>query len=250
MKNILITGATSGIGEATARKLAEEGNNLILCGRNSNKLDDLANEFAYLSKIKTLSFDVRNRADVYENINSALNSFQKIDVLINNAGNAHGLESIYEGNEEDWDKMMDINVKGLLNVSKAVIPSMVKNQAGHIINVGSLAGYEVYANGTAYCASKYAVKAINEGLRKELNGFNIKVSSINPGLVETNFSNVRFKGDTEKAKAVYKGYTPLKPQDIANTISFMINQPEHVNLAEVMILPTAQASSTQVKKEL
>lgn len=250
MKNILITGATSGIGEATARKLAEEGNNLILCGRNSNKLDDLANEFAYLSKIKTLSFDVRNRADTYENINSALNSFQKIDVLINNAGNAHGLESIYEGNEEDWDKMMDINVKGLLNVSKAVIPSMVKNQAGHIINVGSLAGYEVYANGTAYCASKYAVKAINEGLRKELNGFNIKVSSINPGLVETNFSNVRFKGDTEKAKAVYKGYTPLKPQDIANTISFMINQPEHVNLAEVMILPTAQASSTQVKKEL
>lgn len=250
MKNILITGATSGIGEATARKLAEEGNNLILCGRNSNKLDDLANEFAYLSKIKTLSFDVRNRADTYENINSALNSFQEIDVLINNAGNAHGLESIYEGNEEDWDKMMDINVKGLLNVSKAVIPSMVKNQAGHIINVGSLAGYEVYANGTAYCASKYAVKAINEGLRKELNGFNIKVSSINPGLVETNFSNVRFKGDTEKAKAVYKGYTPLKPQDIANTISFMINQPEHVNLAEVMILPTAQASSTQVKKEL
>lgn len=250
MKNILITGATSGIGEATTRKLAEEGNNLILCGRNSNKLDDLANEFAYLSKIKTLSFDVRNRADTYENINSALNSFQEIDVLINNAGNAHGLESIYEGNEEDWDKMMDINVKGLLNVSKAVIPSMVKNQAGHIINVGSLAGYEVYANGTAYCASKYAVKAINEGLRKELNGFNIKVSSINPGLVETNFSNVRFKGDTEKAKAVYKGYTPLKPQDIANTISFMINQPEHVNLAEVMILPTAQASSTQVKKEL
>lgn len=248
-KTILITGATSGIGLATATLLAQHQFKLIITARNEKKLNEIAQKLAKFTSVITACFDVSDRKATEFALHHIAEKYT-IDGLINNAGNAYGLEPVHLGNAEHWDKMMDINVKGLLNVSKCVIPQMVKNKNGHIINVGSLAGYEVYANGTVYCASKHAVKAITEGLRKELNEFGVKVSSINPGLVETNFSMVRFAGDEEKAKKVYQGFSPLQANDIAETILFMLQRPQHVNMAEVLILPLAQASSAQVKKSL
>ncbi len=250
MKTALITGATSGIGRATAIEFAKHNINLILCGRRQDRLDQLHQQLSPSVKVHTLSFDVRDKKAINTVIENLPEPFQNIDILINNAGNAHGLDPIQHGDTEDWDAMMDINVKGLLYVSKAIIPKMIENKAGHIINIGSTAGKEVYPNGNVYCASKHAVDAINKGMRIDLNPFGIRVGAIHPGLVSTEFSNVRFKGDDQKADNVYKGFDPLQPEDIADIIAFVVTRPYHVNIADLIVLPTAQANSTIVNKEL
>jgi 3-hydroxy acid dehydrogenase/malonic semialdehyde reductase len=246
----LITGATSGIGEATARLLAENNFNVILCGRRRERLQSLQQELSQTTNSTSLIFDVRNKEEVKSAINSLPFEWKNIDVLINNAGNAHGLDPIQTGNEDDWDAMMDINVKGLLYVSHEVLPVMTERKSGHIINIGSIAGKEVYANGNVYCASKAAVDVITRGMRIDLNSFGIKVTAIHPGLVETEFSLVRFKGDASRAESVYKGYEPLKPEDIADLILFTLTRPKHVVVADLVVFPTAQASATVVKKDL
>ena len=248
-KTALITGATSGIGNATAYEFAKHGINLILCGRRQERLNTIQKALEQLTNVHILNFDVSDKSAVENAINSLPNDFKKIDVLINNAGNAHGLDPIQNGSLDDWDAMMDINVKGLLYVSKAIIPQMTERKSGHIINIGSSAGKEVYPKGNVYCASKHAVIAISEGMRIDLNPFGIKVSTINPGLVETEFSKVRFKGDAI-ADSVYKGFKALQPEDIADIIYFTITRPNHVNIADLLVFPTAQANSTTVKKEL
>ena len=248
-KTALVTGATSGIGKATAIALAEAGFNLVICGRRREALDNLRLRLEEKVKIHALKFDVRVKKEVNNAFANLPEEFQKIDILINNAGNAHGLDPIQSGDTDDWDAMIDINVKGLLYVSKAIIPQMVERQEGHIINVGSIAGKEVYPNGNVYSASKHAVDALNKAMRIDLNGMGIRVGAVNPGLVETGFSDVRFKGDSERAKSVYEGYSPLRPEDIADIIVFMITRPAHVNIADLMVLPTAQASSTILNKE-
>lgn len=247
-KTALITGATSGIGRATALKLANEGFRLVITGRRQDRLDELEKELDKKTDVFTLNFDVRDQDKVKERINSLPPSFSTIDVLVNNAGNAHGLDPIQDGNIEDWDNMIDINVKGLLYVSRSIIPKMVEQGSGHIINIGSTAGKEVYPNGNVYCASKHAVDAINQGMRMDLNEHGIRVGAVNPGLVETEFSEVRFKGDKERAANVYKGFDPLRPQDIADIIHFVVSRPYHVNIADLVVFPTAQASSTLVNK--
>ena len=249
-KIALITGATSGIGRATARIFAKNGIHLILCGRRQERLDELQKELGALTEVQSLRFDVRNRNDVLESIERLPREFSKVDILINNAGNAHGLEPIEDGSLDDWDAMIDINVKGLLYVSKAVLPKMINARSGHIINIGSTAGKEVYPKGNVYCASKHAVDAINQGMRIDLNQYGIRVGAVNPGLVETEFSKVRFKGDADRSEMVYKGYQPLKPEDIAEIIHFVVTRPYHVNIADLVVMPTAQASSTIVKKDL
>lgn len=249
-KTALITGATSGIGRATAQLFAENNFNLVLCGRRQDRLDALKKELGEITPVLTLNFDVRNKHEVKNQIGSLPAEFSNIDILVNNAGNAHGLDSIEEGSLDDWDAMIDINVKGLLYVSKAVLPNMVAKKAGHIINIGSTAGKEVYPKGNVYCASKHAVDAINQGMRIDLNQYGIRVGAVNPGLVETEFSQVRFKGDESKADVVYKGFQALKAEDIADIILFVVTRPYHVNIADLVVMPTAQASSTIVKKEL
>lgn len=249
MKTALITGATSGIGEATARAFAKMGYNLIICGRRKDALEALQKELSAEVNVETLAFDVRNKAEVFSAIENLPEDFKAIDVLINNAGNAHGLEPIQEGNTDDWDAMLDINVKGLLYVSKAVLPVMLERNSGHIINVGSTAGKEVYPNGNVYCASKYAVDALNQGMRIDLNKTGIRVGAVNPGLTKTGFSNVRFKGDQQRAEKVYEGFKPLQPEDIAQIIGFMVNVPAHVNIADLTVMPAAQASSTIVNRK-
>lgn len=248
MKITLITGATSGIGKATAEQLAKMQFPLILCGRRQERLDELKENLSKLTKIYTLNFDVSDKNAVNEAIESLPNEWKNIEILINNAGNAHGLSTIQEGNTDDWDLMMDINVKGLLYVSRAIIPTMIAQEKGHIINIGSLAGKEVYPRGNVYCASKYAVDALTQGMRIDLNAHGIKVSGINPGLVETEFSLVRFKGNSERAAQTYQNFQPLSAQDVAEIIAFTISRPPHVNLADILILPNAQASATIVKK--
>jgi 3-hydroxy acid dehydrogenase / malonic semialdehyde reductase len=249
MKRIaLITGATSGIGEATARLLARNNFNLVLCGRRGDRLKKIQDELSKLTDVTTLSFDVRDRDGVHTAISSLKSPWNNIDVLINNAGNAHGLDPIQTGNVDDWDAMMDINVKGLLYVSKEVMPVMIQRNSGHIINIGSIAGKEVYQNGNVYCASKFAVDALTKGMRMDLNPFGIKVTSINPGLVETEFSVVRFKGDEARAASVYKGIEPLRGSDIADIILYTLQAPPHVVLADITVFPTAQGSSTLVKR--
>ena len=243
-KIALVTGATSGIGKATAQILAKNNYKIILCGRRQDRLLELKNELSAFTEVCTLSFDVRDKKAVFENINSLPEEFSKIDVLINNAGNAHGLDSIQNGDLDDWDAMIDINVKGLLYVSKAIIPKMIERKSGHIINIGSIAGKEVYANGNVYCASKHAVDALNQAMRIDLNPYGIRVGGIHPGAVETEFSEVRFKGDSERAANVYKGFEPLRAEDIADIIHFVISRPYHVNIADLLVLPTAQASAT------
>ncbi|MGB5942470.1 MAG: SDR family NAD(P)-dependent oxidoreductase [Leeuwenhoekiella sp.] len=247
-KTALITGASSGIGRATAREFAKNGINLIICGRRQERLDALADELSKYVKITTLNFDVRHKDQVREAIRSLQPPFDQIEILINNAGNAHGLDPIQDGNTEDWDAMLDINVKGLLYVSDAIIPQMIKRNSGHIINIGSTAGKEVYPKGNVYCASKHAVDAINQGMRIDLNGHNIRVGAVNPGLVETEFSDVRFKGDSDKAKKVYKGFRPLVAEDIADIIHFVVSRPYHVNIADLVVMSTDQASSTIVAR--
>ncbi|OEK09546.1 NAD(P)-dependent oxidoreductase [Flavivirga aquatica] len=247
-KIALITGATSGIGEAAAYEFAKQGINLVLCGRRLERLNTIQKALEQLVNVHILNFDIRDKTKTFQAIESLPEKFKKIDILINNAGNAHGLDSINEGNIDDWDAMMDINVKGLLYVSKAIIPQMTEHQSGHIINIGSSAGKEVYPKGNVYCASKHAVLAITEGMRLDLNPFGIKVGSINPSLVETEFSQVRFKGDAI-ADSVYTGFKALQASDIAEIIYFAVSRPPHVNIADLLVFPTAQANSTTVKKD-
>jgi NADP-dependent 3-hydroxy acid dehydrogenase YdfG len=246
-KIALITGATSGIGRATAYEFAKQGINLILCGRREERLESIKKDLSKKTDVHTLNFDVRDKVNTIEAIASLPQAFQNIDILINNAGNAHGLDPIQTGSLDDWDAMIDINVKGLLYVSKAIIPGMTKRQSGHIINIGSSAGKEVYPKGNVYCGSKHAVIAITEGMRIDLNPFGIKVGVINPGLVETEFSEVRYKGDPA-ADNVYKGFKALQAEDVADVIYFAVSRPAHVNIADVLIFCTAQASSTIVNK--
>lgn len=246
-KTAFITGATSGIGRSTAQTFAKNNINLVLCGRRQERLNHLKEELSSLVNVHTLNFDVRDKVAVKKAILSLPKDFQTIDILINNAGNAHGLDPIETGDISDWDAMIDINVKGLLYVSEAIIPQMTKRQSGQIINIGSSAGKEVYPKGNVYCGSKHAVVAITEGMRIDLNPYGIRVGAVNPGLVETEFSKVRFKGDT-KADTVYTGYKALQPEDIADIIYFAVSRPPHVNLADILVFCTAQANSTIVKK--
>lgn len=247
-KIILITGSTSGIGEATALALADDYD-LILCGRRNVKLEKIKGELSTKSKIKTLCFDISDKKQVENAYNSLSDEWKKIDILINNAGNAHGLDFIQDGDIKDWDNMIDINVKGLLYLSKCVLRDMVKANKGHIINLGSIAGTEVYPKGNVYCASKFAVDAITKGMRLDLNNHNIKVSQVSPGLVNTEFSKVRFKGDIDKAENIYKGLQPLYAEDVARVIKFILDSPDNVNISEVSLLPKSQASSTVLRRK-
>lgn len=249
-KTVLITGATSGIGRATARILAKNNYQIILCGRREDRLAALKDELSAFTAVHTLSFDVRDNEKVVEAINSLPTQFASIDVLVNNAGNAHGMDPIQTGSIADWDAMMDINVKGLLYVSKAIIPRMTEKKSGHIINIGSTAAKEVYPNGNVYCASKHAVDAITQGMRIDLNPFGIRVGAIHPGMVETEFSEVRFKGDTARAAKVYTGFDALQAEDIADIIHFVVSRPYHVNIADLIVMSTAQASSTIVNRTI
>lgn len=249
MKTIFITGATSGIGKATAILLAQQKNRLILCGRNKTILEELKSELSKETEVFTLSFDVRNSDEVFSAINSLPENWKNIDVLINNAGNAHGLDPISEGNIEDWNSMMDGNVKGLLYVSQPIIKLMKEKRNGQIINISSVAARQTYANGVVYCASKKAVDVISEGMRIELTEFGIRVTNIQPGAVETDFSKVRFKGDDDRAATVYAGYEPLIAEDIADAIAYCINVPERVSIAEFTIYPKAQAEPRTIYRK-
>lgn len=250
MKTVLVTGATSGIGRACARIFAKNNFKIIVCGRREDRLSELQKELSQQTEIHSLVFDVRQKNQVLEAIDSLPENFRNIDILINNAGNAHGLDPIQNGDLDDWDAMIDINVKGLLYVSKAIIPGMVERKKGHVINIGSIAGKEVYANGNVYCATKHAVDALTKSMLIDLNPFGIKVGAIHPGMVETEFSEVRFKGDVDRATNVYKGLTPLSADDVADTIHFVVSRPYHINISDLVILPTDQASATVVNRNL
>lgn len=250
MKNkiALVTGATSGIGKACATTLAKLGYSIIATGRRADRLKELASELPAEVDYLPLVFDVRDREKVLEILGALPEDWKAIDVLINNAGNAHGMDPIQTGSLDDWDAMMDINVKGLLYVSKAIIPGMTERKSGMIINIGSIAGKEVYPNGNVYCGSKHAVDAITKGMRIDLNPFGLRVVAIHPGLVETEFSLVRFKGDEKRSESVYQGFEPLLAEDIADIVEFAVTRPSHVTIADVVVLPTAQASATIVNK--
>jgi len=247
-KIALITGATSGIGEATAELFAGEGYNLILTGRRNDRLEKLGSRLnkKYNTEIAVTEFDVRDRASVIENLEGLPAKWKKVDVLVNNAGLSQGLDPIDKGDYDDWDTMIDTNVKGLLYVSKVVINWMIGNGHGHIINIGSIAGKEVYPNGNVYCASKHAVDALSQLVRMDLLPYGIKVTAIHPGAVETEFSVVRFKGDEKRAKKVYEGFEPLVAKDIAETIWFIVSRPAHVNINDIIVMPTAQATGTMI----
>jgi 3-hydroxy acid dehydrogenase/malonic semialdehyde reductase len=247
-KIALITGATSGIGEACAQLFARENYNLILTGRRLDRLEKLAGALnaQYNVEIAVSQFDVRNRGEVTENLNNLPAQWKQVDVLVNNAGLSQGLDPIQQGNLDDWDTMIDTNVKGLLYVSKIVANWMIDNKRGHIINIGSIAGKEVYPNGNVYCASKHAVDALNKGMRLDLLPYGIRVTAIHPGAVETEFSEVRFKGDKDRAKKVYDGFEPLMANDIAETIWFVVSRPAHVNINDMVVMPTAQANAITI----
>lgn len=249
-KIVLITGATSGIGLGCARKFAENGDKLILTGRNAKLLEDIRQELtAKGTQVLTLVFDVRDREKATECIKNIPNEWKSIDVLVNNAGLALGLEPEYEGSYDDWETMIDTNIKGLLTMTRLIVPGMVERNRGHVINVGSVAGDAAYANGNVYCATKSAVKTLSDGLRLDVAGTDIRVTNLKPGLVETNFSNTRFHGDTERAANVYKGIEPLTGDDIADMAVYAANAPAHVQIAEVLILATHQGSgSVTVRK--
>ena len=249
-KTAFITGATSGIGRATAEIFAKNNINLVLCGRRLDRLVVLQKELQKFTEVHVLNFDVSDKNSVFIAIDSLPREFQTIDILINNAGNAHGLHPIDKGDTDDWEAMIDINIKGLLFVTKAISPRMVKRKMGQIINIGSISAKEVYEGGNVYCATKHAVDALNKGMRMDLNKYGIRVSAIHPGLVDTEFSRVRFKGDVARADNVYKGFEALKAHDIADLIHFVVTRPYYVNISDVLILPNAQASGTQIYKEL
>ena len=247
MKNklIFITGATSGIGEGCARKFASMGSNLILNGRNVEKLESLKNELtAQGVEVLTLPFDVRNRQAMIEAIHSLKDKWQNIDVLINNAGLVLGMDKEYEGSLDEWDIVIDTNIKALLAMTRLIVPEMVKRNNGHIINIGSIAGDAAYGGGSVYCATKAAVKALSDGLRIDLVDTPLRVTNIKPGMVETNFSVIRFRGDKTKADAVYNGIQPLTGDDIADVVYYAASAPAHVQIAEVLVMPTYQATGT------
>ena len=250
MKKIaLITGATSGIGEACARRFAIGGYDLILTARRADKLQAIREELEAIgAKVKTLVFDVRDAEAAEQALATLEPEWQKIDVLINNAGLALGLDKEYEGDPEDWNTMIDTNIKGLLTMTRLIVPGMVARNEGHVINMGSVAGDAAYANGNVYCATKAAVKTITDGLRIDLAQSAVRVTNLKPGLVETNFSNVRFHGDTERAENVYKGITPLTGADIADVAYYASSAPKHVQIAEILILATHQANGSVVHR--
>lgn len=249
-KTVLITGATSGIGLACARKFAENGDRLILTGRNERRLDEIRKELTEKgTEVLTLTFDVRDREAAQNAVGGLPTEWQKIDVLVNNAGLAIGLEPEHEGNLDEWETVIDTNVKGLLTMTRLVVPGMVERNSGHVINVGSVAGDAAYAGGNVYCATKAAVKALSDGLRIDVASTAVRVTNLKPGLVETNFSNVRFRGDKERAANVYKGVKPLTGDDIADVAVFAANAPAHVQIAEVLILATHQASANLIVRE-
>ena len=250
MKTVLITGASSGIGLSCARKFAENGDRLILTARNSQKLTQIEEELkAKGVDVLTLVFDVRDREAATLAIENLPKEWSEIDVLVNNAGLALGLEPEYEGCLDDWETMIDTNIKGLLTMTRLIVPGMVERDCGHIINIGSVAGDAAYAGGNVYCATKAAVKALSDGLRIDVANTSIRVTNLKPGLVETNFSNIRFHGDTSRAANVYKGITPLTGDDIADVALFASNAPAHVQIAEVLILATHQASGSLIVRK-
>lgn len=249
-KTVLITGASSGIGEACAHIFARENYRLILTARRAEKLESVRQSlvYEYNAEVLCLHFDVRNRADVEQHLQNLPSEWNTIDVLINNAGLSLGLEPFYEGDVNDWETMIDTNVKGLLYVSKAVASAMIKKQSGHIINIGSVAGKESYANGNVYCSTKAAVDSLSRSMRIDLLKHGIKVTAIHPGAVETEFSIVRFKGDVQRAKSVYQGFEPLHPEDVAEVIYFAASRPAHVNINDLLLMPTAQANATTIHR--
>lgn len=251
MKKIaLITGATSGIGEACARKFAEGGYNLILTARRAEKLAEIKAQLeAEGTKVRTLVFDVRDAETAKQAIDSLEAEWQTIDVLINNAGLALGLEKEYEGDPEDWNTMIDTNIKGLLTMTRLIVPAMIERNEGHVINIGSVAGDAAYAGGNVYCATKAAVKTITDGLRIDVAESAVRVTNVKPGLVETNFSNVRFHGDNARAENVYKGIVPLTGADIADVAFYAASAPKHVQIAEVLVLATHQGSGSVIHRE-
>lgn len=250
-KIALITGATAGIGLATAKILAKNKYNIIITGRRKKRLEDLADDLKKEYSVETLAlnFDIRIREDVKLAMASLPKNWKKIDVLVNNAGLASGFSLIQEGSIDDWEKMIDTNIKGLLYISRTILPGMVERKSGHIINLSSIAGKETYMKGNVYCSTKHAVEALTKAMRIETLPFGVKVTSISPGAVETEFSEVRFHGDKEKATDVYKGFTPLDAQDIAEAIEFAVTRPPHVNINDILIMPTAQANSCHTHKE-
>ncbi|KAA9339641.1 SDR family NAD(P)-dependent oxidoreductase [Hymenobacter busanensis] len=248
MRIAFITGASSGIGRATAVALAQAGFKLVITGRRRERLEELARQLAG-TPAHILTFDVRDRAAVDAAVASLPEEFRAVNVLVNNAGNAHGLAPIQSGDPVDWDAMLDSNVRGLLNVTHAVLPAMQAKRNGFIVNIGSIAGHEAYANGNVYCASKAAVASLSKGMRLDLISLGIRVAEVNPGAVQTEFSEVRFKGDTARAESVYQGFEPLKPEDVAEVIQFIVTRPPHVTISEVTILAGAQAAATTIIKQ-
>ncbi len=250
-KITLITGATSGIGRSCATIFAKNGHDIIITGRRIDRLEEVSKELKskYGINVLPLAFDIRNNSEVISAISSLPNEWIKIEILINNAGLAVGLNTIHEGEIDDWERMIDTNVKGLLYISRAVLPLFVKNKKGHVINIGSIAGKEVYPFGNVYCATKHAVDAITKAMRTELVKDGVKVTQIAPGAIETEFSIVRFKGDKEKAAGIYKGFKPLEPEDIADIVYYTTTLPSHVNINDLIVMPTAQASSTVFDKK-
>ena len=249
-KIVMVTGATSGIGEACARKFARGGYNVIITGRRKEKLDTLRRELENMgAEVLAMEFDVRERASARKAVDFLKGKWANINVLINNAGLALGLDKEYEGSFEDWDTMIDTNIKGLLNMTRIVVPGMVERNEGHIINIGSVAGDAAYANGNVYCATKAAVKALSDGLRIDVAESNVRVTNLKPGLVQTNFSNVRFHGDDARAESVYKGVKPLTGDDIADVAFYAASAPAHVQIAEVLILATHQANGSVIVRK-
>jgi len=248
---VLITGASSGIGAACAKIFAQAGAKLILIARRQERLKALALELKQFDCLPHLfCLDVRDRSQVEKALTAALSvSLLEVDILINNAGLSRGLSKLQEGSISDWDEMIDTNVKGLLYMTRAIVPGMVSRGKGHVVNIGSIAGHQTYPGGNVYCASKAAVRAISEGLKQDLLGTPVRVTSVDPGMVETEFSQVRFHGDTERAQKVYQGLTPLTPEDVADVVFFCVTRPPHVNISEVLLVPTDQATATLVHRQ-
>jgi NADP-dependent 3-hydroxy acid dehydrogenase YdfG len=250
-RTVFITGASSGIGFETTRMFAESGFKVVMASRNLKPLISLQKKLEKKNKnLLPLKLDVTKKDEVFKAVDSLPKEFRNIDILVNNAGLAIGVDKFYEGNVDEWDVVIDTNVKGLIYVTRAIIPGMVKRNRGHIINIGSIAGREVYPGGNIYCASKFAVRALTKAIKVDLLGTNVRVSTVDPGMVETNFSNVRYRGDKEAAKNVYKGMTPLTPKDIADIVFFCATRPPHCNILEVVVMPTDQSGAVFVSKKL
>lgn len=248
---VLVTGASSGIGAACARIFAQAGAKLILAARRQERLEQLADELSkeFASHVHLLPLDVCDRPAVEDALANLPPTWSSIDILINNAGLSRGLVKLHEGSFQDWEEMIDTNIKGLLYLTRLILPGMVNRGRGHVVNLGSIAGHQTYPNGNVYCATKAAVRAISEGLKQDLLGTPVRVTSVDPGLVETEFSQVRFHGDTERAQKVYQGLTPLTPEDVADVIFFCVTRPPHVNISEVLLVPTDQAGSTLFNRQ-